>query len=105
MKDEKWGEVLDRILTSFKVLSHEKTQEDVTEIETLIFEAPIGKVKLVRSVRPAVLDKKIVGAHRRGKSAAQYEYIYSPDEKVTNLVVYREVNGEWEPIDADALIK
>jgi len=105
MKDEKWGEVLDRILTNFKVLSREQTTEDVAEIETLIFEGPIGKIKLVRTVRPAVLDKKIVGAHRRGKSSAQYEYIYSPDEKVSSLAVYREEGGEWEEINADSLIK
>lgn len=105
MKDEKWGEILDQILTNFKVLSREKTQEDVAEIETLIFEAPIGKVKLVRTVRPAVLDKKVIGAHRRGKSSAQYEYVYSPDEKVSTLAAYREVNGDWEKIDADALTK
>ncbi|MFA5270414.1 MAG: hypothetical protein WC400_02285 [Patescibacteria group bacterium] len=104
MKDEKWGEVLDRILTNFKVLSREQTKEDVSEIETLIFEAPIGKIKLVRTVRPAVLDKKITGAHRRGKSSAQYEYIYSPDEKVSVLAAYREINGEWEPIDSGNLI-
>ncbi|MBN2585107.1 hypothetical protein JXA59_00440 [Patescibacteria group bacterium] len=105
MRDDKWGEVLDRILTNFKVLSREKTQEDVSEIETIIFEAPIGRVKLVRTVRPAILDKKVTGAHRRGKSSAQYEYVYSPDEKVSHLTVYREVDGEWEPIDADSLIK
>lgn len=105
MKDEKWGEILDRILTNFKVLSREKTQEGVAEIETLIFEAPIGKVKLVRTVRPAVLDKKVIGAHRRGKSSAQYKYVYSPDEKVSTLAAYREVNGDWEKIDTDALTK
>jgi hypothetical protein len=102
MKDDKWGEILDRILTNFKVLSREQTQEDVAEIETLVFEAPIGKIKLVRTVRPAVLDKKVIGAHRRGKSSAQYEYIYSPDEKVSTFDAYREVDGEWEKMDADA---
>ncbi|OGB75391.1 hypothetical protein A2810_03020 [candidate division Kazan bacterium RIFCSPHIGHO2_01_FULL_49_10] len=105
MKDEKWGEVLDRILTNFKVLSREQTKEGVSDIETLIFEAPIGKIKMVRTVKPVVLDKKIIGAHRRGKSAAQYEYIYSPDEKSSTLAVYREVGGEWEAVDADNLIK
>ena len=105
MKDEKWGEILDRILTNFKVLSHDKEQDGVAEIETLIFEAPVGKVKMVRTVRPAILDKKVIGAHRRGKSSAQYEYIYSPDEMTSILDVYREVDGEWEKMDADALIK
>jgi len=104
MKDEKWGEVLDRIQANFKVLSHEKTQDDPAEIETLIFEAPIGKIKIIRTVKPVVLDRKVIGANRRGKSAARYEYIYSPDEKTSLLAVYREVNGEWESIDAGSLI-
>lgn len=102
MTDEKWGEILDKILANFKVLERTQDKIDVAETETVIFVSPVGKVKLVRTVRPAVMDKKIVGAHRRGKSKAQYEYVYSDTDKVSRLEAYKEVGGEWEEIDPDA---
>jgi len=102
MTSEKWGEILDKVLASFEVISHTKIKEDVAEIETVIFNGPIGKIKLVHTSRPAVLDKKIVGAHRRGKSVAQYEYIYSDTDRISSIDASKEVNGEWQEIDADA---
>lgn len=102
MTSEKWGEILDKVLASFEVISHTKIKEDISEIETIIFNGPLGKIKLVHTIRPAVLDKKIVGAHRRGKSAAQYEYIYSDTEKISNLVAFKETNGEWREMETDA---
>lgn len=103
MTSEKWGEILDKVLTNFEVLAHTKSKEDLAEIETVIFNGPLGKIKLVYTSRPAVLDKKIVGAHRRGKSKAQYEYIYSDTDKVSLVVAFREIDGEWQEIDSNTL--
>jgi hypothetical protein len=102
MTNEKWGEILDKVLADFEVISHTKSKGDIAEIEEVVFNGPLGKIKLIHTSRPAVLDKKIVGAHRRGKSAAQYEYIYSDTEKVSNIVAFREVDGQWQAMDADA---
>ena len=78
MNKERWGYTLDKILSKFEVEEHTKDpdQNGLGEIETVIFSSPLGRVKLVYTVRPVILDKKIIGAHRRGKSQAQYEYIY-----------------------------
>lgn len=100
MTNEKWGEILDKILGGFEVLSHDKDQIDVAEVETIVFNGPLGTIKLIRTVRPAVIDKKIIGAHRRGKSQAQYEYIYSDTDKVSRVAAYKEVDGGWQEIDS-----
>ncbi|MFH0912100.1 MAG: hypothetical protein V1807_00320 [Patescibacteria group bacterium] len=101
MDQERWGEILDRVQAQFSVTEHTKEPdaEGNGQVETLVFAGPIGKIKLVWSTRPMVLDKKIVGAHRRGASKAQYEYTYSDTEKTHRLEAYREVDGEWQELD------
>ncbi|MFA5967565.1 MAG: hypothetical protein WC805_03620 [Patescibacteria group bacterium] len=102
MDQEKWGEILDRVQAQFTVLEDTKApgEDEIGEIETLIFTGPLGKIKLLWITRPVVLDKKIIGAHRRGTSSAQYEYIYSPTEITHKLEAYREVDGEWQTFDS-----
>jgi len=104
MLEERWSEILDKVLSSFEVEEHTKEKEDLAEIETVVFQSPVGKVKLIRILKPAVIDKKVTGATRMGTSRAKYEYIYSDTDKVSKLEAYREVDGEWETIDPDNLI-
>jgi len=100
---EKWGEILDRVQGQFTVLEHTKAsgEDEVGETETLIFEGPLGKIKLLWITRPVVLDRKIIGAHRRGVSQAKYEYVYSDTEKTNKLEAFREVDNEWQAIDSN----
>lgn len=102
MNQEKWGEILDRVEDQFEVLEHTKMpgEDDVGEVENIIFNSPMGKMKLVLVTRPVVLDRKIIGAHRRGVSKAQYEYIYSDTETSSRLEAYKEDNGEWISVDS-----
>ncbi|MBU1092146.1 hypothetical protein KJ836_00460 [Patescibacteria group bacterium] len=102
MNQEKWGEILDRVKDQFEVLEHTKLpgDDDIGELETLIFNSPMGKLKLVMITRPVVLDRKVVGAHRRGLSKGQYEYIYSDTETSSRLEAYKEENGEWQTFDS-----
>jgi hypothetical protein len=104
MDKERWGATLDRILSEFEVVEHTKTagSDNIGEVETIIFVSPIGKVKLEYISRPAILDKKIIGAHRRGKSAAQVEYVYSETETTGKLNAWRYEGGDWQVIDAQA---
>lgn len=97
---------MDRVKAKFTILEHSKVpgEEGIGEIETLIFESScFGKIKLAFVTRPVVLDKKIIGAHRRGASKAQYEYVYSETDKTHRLEAYREVDGEWQELDSNAL--
>ncbi len=98
MLDERWGTILDKITSNFDVIKHEKNTLENGEEEIIIFNGPVGKIKLVRSLTPLVIDKKVIGAHRRGKSQAQYEYIYSDTEKVSKMKTYKEVDGEWQEL-------
>ena len=104
MDQDKWGEILDRVQAQFQVLEHTTAacDDEVGEMETLIFENSLGKLKLTWTTRPVILDKKIVGAHRRGMSSGRYEYVYSDTEKSHKLEAFREVDGEWQPIDSSA---
>ena len=103
MDQEKWGEILDRVQAQFTVLEHAKApgEDDIGEVETLIFEGPMGKIKLLWVTRPVVLDRKVIGAHRRGMSAGKYEYVYSDTEKSHKLEAFREVDGEWQTVDGN----
>jgi len=90
MLQEKWEEIVDRIKTNFKVLSHEKIPLDpVGESEILEFIGLAGKLKLVRNVRPKLESKKIL-AHRRVEGA-QIENVYSKTETVDEIYMY-----EWD---------
>jgi len=99
MLNERWETILDKITSNFDVVQHEKELVENGEDEIIIFNGPLGKIKLVRSIRPLVIDKKTIGAHRRGKSQAQYEYIYSDTEKVSKMRTFKEVDGEWQEIN------
>jgi hypothetical protein len=101
MLDERWGQIVERILKDFEVIQHEKDKADKEEIETIVFKGPMGKIKLVRTTRPLVLEKKIIGAHRKTQGQPQYEYIYSDTETTDNLEALREVDGEWREMSAD----
>ncbi|MFH1088485.1 MAG: hypothetical protein V1719_01440 [Patescibacteria group bacterium] len=103
MNQEKWGEILDRVEDQFEVLEHTKMpgDDDIGEVETITFNSPMGKMKLMLVTRPVVLDRKIIGAHRRGVSKAQYEYVYSDTETTSKLEAYKEEDGEWQTIDSN----
>ena len=104
MDQDKWGEILDRVQAQFEVLEHSQTPgaENIGEVETLIFVGPMGKIKLLWITHPVVLDRKVIGAHRRGASSGKYEYVYSDTEKSHKLEAFREVDGEWQELDSNA---
>jgi len=87
MLQEKWDEIVERIKSSCKVLSHRKEAlEPAGEAEILEFLSPAGKMKLVRNVHPRVEQKKVL-SHRRTEGA-QVEYIYSQSETVNEVQMY-----------------
>jgi len=101
MNDDKWLDTLAKIRTQFEV------EEDMNEphpdiergrVETVVFRSPIGRIKLVRTTTPRVLDKKTVYSRRAGSDmAVQYEY--SDTEFVNNFKIYK-----WDDLREDWLI-
>jgi len=90
MNAEKWGEIIDLVTEKFGII--ERGKEDLDrgpgEGEFLIFDGPLGKMKIVREVKPLVIDKKVISSRRVGSSTTE-EFIYSDTEKIEKLKAYK----------------
>ena len=102
MDDEKWQEVVGRILDDFDVLEHDTAELDPGpgKMEYIIFNGPLGKMKLERTSKPLVLDKKAIGSKRIG-SQTGVEYIYSDTEKVHTMKAYKWDEGQQSWIEME----
>lgn len=101
MTDEKWEKIRGMILDNYSIEDEGKDLiEEIPDayIEYLIFNGPLGKIKLERTVKPIVLDKKTSYSARAGV-AQKVEYIYSDSEFSAKFKAYKWDNGEWEEMD------
>lgn len=102
MHQAKWEALLDQIERLFGFLGHETEEypERRMTVETVVFDGASGRMKLERSVRPVILDKKTSFTKRAG-SAVAVEYVYSEDEFVDTVKLYRwdKLAGEWRQMD------
>lgn len=110
MQDDKWEALKEELKRKFKV--QDEHFEDLImqtadgpvvggKVEVIIFESPIGKIKLTRESKPVVLDKKMIYSHQQGKSA-RTEYTFSDTEFSHKIKAYKwnDDNDEWKEIDA-----
>lgn len=90
MNAEKWGEIIDLVTEKFGIIEKGKEALDPGpgEGEFLIFDGPLGKMKIVREVKPVVIDKKVHSSRRIGSIATE-EFIYSDTEKYERLKAYK----------------
>ena len=107
MSPEKWEQIKGEIKDNFQV--EENNKEHVEEqggidIEYIIFQGPMGKMKLEFVTKPVIIDKKTNYSLRIG-SESRVEYIYSDTEKSYHLYAFKwdEEEGEWTEIDSDSL--
>jgi len=110
MTDEKWQNIISLIKDKFKVEKEEITEEEIDKDqagkavlekrEMIIFPSPLGRLKLERTTKPLILDKKTKYSQRIGGEVA-VNYIYSKEEKVHRFKVYRysEDDNIWVEID------
>jgi hypothetical protein len=112
METDKWEGLKEETKRKFKVLEEGtedlliQTSEGLIKqgvAEFMVFESPLGKIKLVRENRPVVLDKKFIYSHRAGQ-AARTEYKFSDSEFSHKLKVYKwdDDEDDWKEIDAAA---
>jgi len=103
MTEEKWHEIVGQIKDEFKVLENQTKELGYIpgNIEYIIFNGPVGKMKLEFMTKPLVLDKKGLGSRRIG-SQTKVEYIYSDTEKVHTFKAYKwdEAANEWLEMEA-----
>lgn len=113
MNDERWEELKKNLKKKFSV-SEEKTEDLMMdtgegtvkhgEQNVIVVTTPAGKIKLVREIRPLVLEKKLHYTHQQGKSAS-FEYKFSETEKTHKLRFFKwnENEYDWQELRAEDL--
>jgi hypothetical protein len=103
MTQEKWEQIVALAKEKFKIESHEtEPMEDIPDgtVEQLIFEGPIGRMKLEFSSKPLVLSTKAVGSKRIG-SEQTVEYETSDTERTLTFKAYKANSSDgWVEIEA-----
>ena len=101
MNLEKWQNIKSNISDNFEVIDsyEEKDQDDHGKKEIIEFNGPIGKIKLIFSIRDLILDKHTNYSNRAGSSMS-VDYNYSDTEKTYSLKTYKFVAGDWEEMDS-----
>ncbi len=110
MNDEKWEDLIFNIDQKFGI-ENQKTEdlqiedglgkkEKKGKKEIVIFNSGIGKMKLERTTKPLILEKKVHYKKTKAQSG-QVEYIFSDTEKTHKVTAYRwnDQEGDWEEID------
>ncbi len=103
MTPEKWQNIISKVKDDFKIEESSKyhlDEEGGTDIEFIVFQGPLGKMKLEFISKPVVLDKKTTYSNRIG-SLTKVDYIYSQNEKNHKLRIYKwdDLQNEWLEID------
>ncbi len=102
MYQRKWENLVEEIERVFGFIDH--TTEEYPgrrlTVETVEFEGASGRMKLERSVKPVVLEKKTTFSKRVG-SDVEIEYVLSDDEFVDTVKCYRwdKLARQWRQID------
>lgn len=104
MTDERWQEIKDMVKKNFGILENQvldlPEEEGRGTKEELIFNGPLGKMKLEYIVKPLVIDKKTTYSKRIG-SETKVQYITSATEKVRRMQAYKweETSESWVKIE------
>ncbi len=102
MNDERWGDILDKVQEQFTVIEHEteSLEDRPGQVEFIVFDGPVGKMKLERTTTPKVLGTKGLGSNRIGSDTA-IQYEYSDSEEVHTFTAYVWKDEQWTEMEAD----
>ncbi|MBN1778945.1 MAG: hypothetical protein JW816_01875 [Candidatus Buchananbacteria bacterium] len=106
MTDEKWQDIKWLVKDKFGI-DVDDTQ-DLPEdegpgiIEIIEFHGPLGKMRLTRTTKPLILEKKVLGSRRIG-SDSSVQYKYSDTEKTYKFTVYRwdDTANDWVEMEKE----
>ena len=109
MQPEKWENTKGNIKDNFKVEDEGKEhvdEEGGINIEYIVFDGPLGKIRLEHIERPIVIDKKTTFSRRIGSETA-VDYVYSDTEKSYKLIAYKwdEAQTDWVEMEANLFDK
>jgi len=108
MTDEKWQDLVYMVEEKFGI-KERTSEEDILqddlgnivkgEREIIIFENEMGEIKLERTKRPLITDKKM-HYHKGAGGVASVEFVTSKDEYTRNLkaFVFNSDKDEWEEL-------
>ena len=106
MSPEKWVKIVGNIKDNFE-LEDEGEQhiddEGGVDIKYIVFNGPLGKIRLEYIIKPVILDKKTTYSRRIG-SETKVDYVYSEDDKSHQMIAYKwsNENDDWMEMDASA---
>lgn len=105
MNDERWAQITTLIKDKFEIEDQGIEELDPGQSEYFIFEGPLGRMRLERTTRPKLKDRKVHGSTRIGGTSHE-ERIYSDDETVSFFKAYRwdEDQQDWLEIDIDKML-
>ena len=100
MLPDKWEQTKGHILDSFsnvEISELELQDPDVGKKEIVLFNGPLGQMKLEYYTKPVILNRNTHGSRRIGSHTA-VEYVYSQDEFTHFLKVYKldPDTDEWQ---------
>lgn len=106
MQPEKWIVIKGNIKDNFAVEdegSEHIDDEGGIDIEYIVFQSPLGKIRLEHIAKPIVLDRKTTYSKRIG-SETKVDYVYSETEKSYQLDAYKwnEKLETWEEIESSS---
>ena len=111
MSPEKWEEIKENIKRQFSV-EEQGTEDLLAETgegavkqgtaEFIIFQSPLGRLKLQFGEKPKLEEKIYHYSHRAGDSA-RTEYKFSDAEKVNTFKAFKwnDLEDDWTEIDAE----
>ncbi len=100
MLPDKWEQTKGHILDNFTdvdIKVKELSEPEVGQCEIVLFNGPLGQMKLEYYTKPLVVNRNTHGSRRIGSHTA-VEYIYSNDEFSHQLKVYKldADSDEWQ---------
>jgi len=105
MTEEKWEEIKEMAQKNFEVLENEVVNLPEDQgggyKDILVFNGPIGKIKLEFVVKPLVLEKKTLFSKRAGQET-KVDYVTSDTEKVNTLFAFKwdDASENWVKMDS-----
>src|SRR3989339_107460 len=118
MNRDRWQNIISLIKDKFPVEDEGKEELDPPQatqaggqgdapsgqVEFIIFQGPLGRMKLEYTTKPVILDKKTIGSKRIG-SEATVQYIYSETEFYGTFKAFRwsEPDDDWMELAPEAL--
>ncbi len=106
MLPERWQDIVEQVKKNFEVEDsgvEESDDNGGTTIEFIVFNGPLGRLRLEYETHPVILETKTHYSNRIG-SETNIEYVYSDTETSNHLYVYRfdEAINDWVEFESPA---